>query len=147
MFGRINFYLTLPPETPKRWPEKTFIFLATFFFQKPYEVISVNSVRCYQIAFRGLGNHAVSLPGPFRALEIHTESLADTFSSPRKPPGTPHRDLFEPSETMRNASPIPFRPLGNRAERLAASNPSPRTNKKRSCPRGQLLPWLFTNLS
>lgn len=87
---------------------------------------SVNSIRCYQIAFRGLGNHAVRLLGPFRALEIHAESLADTFSTPRKPPGTPHRDLFEPSETMRNASPIPFRPLGNRAESLAASNPRPR---------------------
>ena len=73
---------------------------------------SVNSIRCYQIAFRGLGNHAVRLLGPFRALEIHAESLADTFSTPRKPPGTPHRDLFEPSETMRNASPHQIRGLG-----------------------------------
>ena len=57
---------------------------------------SVNSIRCYQIAFRGLGNHAVRLPGPFRALEIHAESLADTFSSPRKPCGTPCRYLSTP---------------------------------------------------
>ena len=45
---------------------------------------SVNSIRCYQIAFQGLGNHAVRLPGPFRALEIHAESLAASNPRPRK---------------------------------------------------------------
>ena len=61
---------------------------------------SVNSIRCYQIAFRGLGNHAVRLPGPFRALEIHAESLADTFSTPRKPCGEPRRIKSEASEKV-----------------------------------------------
>ena len=47
---------------------------------------SVNSVRCYQIAFRGLGNHA--------------ESLADTFPTPRKPCGEPRRIKSEASEKV-----------------------------------------------
>ena len=104
---------------------------------------SVNSIRCYQIAFRGLGNHAVKLPGPFRALEIHAESLADTFSSPRKPCGTPRRYLSDPSETVRRASPHQIRGLGKVF--LTKSIPPIRAcscwaNKKRSCPCGQLLP-------
>lgn len=66
---------------------------------------SVNSVRCYQIAFRGLGNHAVSLPGPFRALEIHAESLADTFPTPRKPCGEPRRIKSEPSDEQKKELP------------------------------------------
>lgn len=66
---------------------------------------SVNSIRCYQIAFRGLGNHAVRLPGPFRALEIHAESLADTFSTPRKPCGEPRRIKSEPSDEQKKELP------------------------------------------
>ena len=85
---------------------------------------SVNSVRCYQIAFRGLGNHAVSLPGPFRALEIHAESLADTFSSPRKPCGTPRRYLSDPSETVRRASPHQIRALGRTKKGVALTDNS-----------------------
>lgn len=75
---------------------------------------SVNSVRCYQIAFRGLGNHAERLADTFRPLGNRAERLANTFSSSRK------RFLTKS---------IP--PIGEC---------SCWANKKRSCPRGQLLP-------
>ena len=116
MFGRVNFYLTLPPETPKRWPEKLFIFWATFFLQKPYEVMLSALLPCegeLSEGLRGQTKIIFNFPHPFPLFEGTSPSQGKSADSIRcsfqivsdkpiknplqlaKPCGTPRRTILQ----------------------------------------------------